>query len=202
MKQIVIIGAGGHGKVIADIARCIGYDRISFLDDNKSLTECGGYPVEGTSEAGSAYNCDLFVAVGNPRVRQQIQEKLETAGKNLPVLCHPDAVIGEHVSIGTGSVIMAGTVINPWTTIGKGCIINTCASLDHDNCIGDYAHVSVGAHLAGTVSVGERSWIGIGAVVSNNITITKDCVIGAGAVIIKDIKESGTYVGCPVKKIK
>ena len=96
---------------------------------------------------------------------------------------------------------MAGAVINCCTKIGKGCIINTASTVDHDNVIEDYVHVSPGAHLAGTVKVGRGTWLGAGSVVSNNINITHSCKIGAGAVVIRDITESRTYVGVPVRRI-
>ena len=97
---------------------------------------------------------------------------------------------------------MANAVINPCAKIGRHCIISSAAVVEHDNTIEDYAHISVGAKLGGTVSIGEQTWVGIGAVVSNNISICPRCMIGAGAVVIHDIKESGTYVGVPARKIK
>ena len=116
---------------------------------------------------------------------------------------HPSAIIAEDVKIGTGSVIMAGVVINPGTVIGKNCIINTCSSLDHDNLLEDYVHISPGAHLAGTVTIKEGTWICTGAIVKNNITIGKNNIIGAGGVVIKDIiEENGTYIGVPARRIK
>lgn len=202
MKSIIILGASGHGKVVADIAKKNGYTDIAFLDDKDGLTECGGYPVRGKCSRFTEYDCDMIVAIGNAKVRQQFQELLESSGKSIPVLIHPNAVIDESVEIGSGSVVMAGAVINAGSKIGKGCIINTCASVDHDCILEDYVHVSVDAHLAGTVSVGRRTWIGIGAVVSNNLSITGDCTIGAGAVVINNITEQGTYIGVPAKKVK
>ncbi len=202
MKQLVIIGASGHGKVVADIARCNGYDKIVFLDDNKDAKSCGKYDVVGTTELIGTLNDEFFVAIGNPVVREKIFAQLKQAGKDVATLIHPASVIGEDVSIDEGTVVMAGAVINPCTTIGRGCVINTCSSVDHDNVIADFVHVSVGSHLAGTVNVGERTWIGAGATVSNNIDITSDCMIGAGAVVVKDIKDSGTYVGVPAKLIE
>lgn len=200
MKKLTIIGASGHGKVVADIARKNGYAEICFLDDNTVLKECGGYPVVGTSGQYPCFDCDMIVAIGNPQVRERIQNQLEQAGKHLPVLVHPHACIGENVELGPGSVVAAGAVINPWAKIGRGCIINTCASVDHDCNVADFVHVSVGAHVAGTCTIGERTWIGAGATVSNNITICPDCMIGAGAVVIKGIGERGVYIGCPAKK--
>lgn len=201
-KKIVIIGASGHGKVLAYIAKLNGYSEIVFLDDDSSLKECGCYPVAGTSEDIKFYqNYDFAIGIGNAQIREKIQNKIEFAQFSLPVLVHPDAVIAEEVSIGNGTVVMAGTVIGPGTVIGRGCIINTSASVDHDCSIADFVHISVGCHVAGTVKVGERTWIGAGAIVSNNIEICEECIVGAGAVIVRSIKSSGTYVGVPAKKI-
>ena len=198
----MIIGASGHGTVAADIARRTEYDEICFLDDNASLSCCSSYPVVGRSDDFAAFNCDFFVAIGNPVVRQRITERLEAEGKRVVTLIHPHAVIAENVSIGSGSVVMAGAVINPCTAIGKGCIVNTCASIDHDCLAGDYVHIAVGSHLCGTVSVGDGTWIGAGATVSNNVSICQNCMIGAGAVVIRSIYEAGTYVGIPAEQIK
>lgn len=202
MKQLVIIGASGHGKVVADIAKKNGYDAIVFLDDNESLTKCGGYAVVGKSSQFFDYDCDVFVAIGNPKIREKLQTQIELAEKRTPVLIHPSASIAENVSIGNGTVVVAGAVINPGARIGKGCIINTGSSVDHDCEIADFVHVSVGAHIAGTVKVGKGTWIGVGAVVKNNLNICGGCMIGAGAVVIKDICNPGTYVGVPVRNVK
>ncbi len=202
-KKLIIIGASGHGKVLADIAKKNGYTQIAFLDDDPKATECNGYPVKGASGDFSAFSDhDFIVGIGNAAVRRRIQEQLSAAGLNIVSLIHPSAVIGENVFIGPGTAVMAGAVINPCTTIGTGCIINTCASVDHDCQIGDFAHISVGAHIAGTVEVGESTWVAAGATVINNLHITNDCMIGAGAVVVKDISEPGTYVGVPAKRMK
>lgn len=199
VKRLVIIGASGHGKVIADIARKNGYKEIVFLDDDESVHECGGYPVIGKSSEAGTIDADIIIGIGNAGVRKTIQESVDK--NKIVTLIHPDAVVAEDVVMGAGTVVMAGAVINPGTHIGKCCIINTCSSVDHDCKVGDYVHISVGSHLCGTVSVGNETWIGAGATVSNNVNICSDCMIGAGAVVIKDIKESGTYVGVPVKRV-
>lgn len=200
MKKIVMIGAGGHGKVVADIAGKCGYTAIEFLDDDINIKICGKYPVVGDSSRVKDMNGDVVVTVGSSAVRRRIQESIEE--ERLAVLIHPDAVIAEDAVMGKGTVVMAGTVINPGSVIGRGCIINTCASVDHDCKVGDYVHVAVGAHLAGSVTIGDGTWIGAGAVINNNVNICGDCMIGAGAVVIKDIEEPGTYVGIPAKKVK
>lgn len=199
MKQLVIIGASGHGKVVADIAKKNGYEQICFLDDDERLKQCGGYPVMGTSGAFANCDGDVIVAIGNPEIREQLLAHIARAGKYIPVLIHPHASIGENVEIGSGTVVVAGAVINPGARIGKGCIINTGASVDHDCEVGDYVHVSVGAHVAGTVKIGQRTWIGAGATVVNNVDICADCMIGAGAVVIRSIEKPGTFVGVPAR---
>lgn len=202
-KDVIIIGAGGHAKVIADIIYKSGDNLIGFLDDNlanKGKEIYLGKKVLGTTKDIENYNKNYFIiGIGNNSIRKKINNennlKLYTA-------IHPSAIIAQDVKIGTGSVIMAGVVINPGTVIGKNCIINTCSSLDHDNLLEDYVHISPGAHLAGTVSVKEGTWICTGATIINNITIAKNNIIGAGSVVIKDInEENGTYVGVPVKML-
>ena len=199
MNKLIIIGASGHGKVIADIALKCGYEKIAFLDDDNTATECVGFPVIGCFQDVSKYkDSDFIVAIGDPSIRGHMIESL--IDYNVISLTHPNAIISRRVNIGRGTVILAGAVINSDTTIGEGCIISTCASVDHDNQIGDFVHVAVGAHLCGTVNIGKNTWIGAGAIVSNNISVCDNCLIGAGAVVVKDIEESGIYVGVPAKK--
>ena len=198
LNRLVIIGASGHGKVIADIAVKCGYKDIVFLDDNENVKECAGFPVIGKVTDAVRMEDDKIVAIGNAEIREKIQGKLS----NLVTLIHPNAVISRRVEISEGTVIMASAVINSDVVIGKGCIINTGASGDHDCKLGDFVHVSVGAHVAGTVSIGSKTWIGAGATVSNNVSICGCCMIGAGAVVINNLANPGTYVGIPVRMMK
>lgn len=200
--KLVIIGAVGYGKVVADIAELSGYTEIVFLDDNRSIKNCMGYPVVGTLDVVDDHlKSDFFVAIGNPITREKVHHMLLDKKTHLATLVHPNAVIAKNVSVGKGTVVMAGAVINSDSKIGQGCIVDTGSSIDHDNLIGNYVHVSVGSHLAGTVHIGNSTWIGAGATVSDNISICEDCMIGAGAVVIKNIEIAGTYAGVPVKKI-
>lgn len=202
--KLIIIGASGHGKVVADIAiKMNKWQSIAFLDDDESIKTSMGLEVIGKTADALTYKdkADFFVAIGSNATREKIQEKLIEEGLNVVSLIHPTAVIGTDVEIGIGSVVMAGVVINSSSRIGNGCIINTSSSLDHDNVIEDYVHISPGVNMAGTVKVGKGSWIGIGSVVSNNVNICSGCKVGAGAVVVKDITEPGTYVGVPVRKI-
>ena len=202
--KLLIIGASGHGKVIADIALKMGkWQSIAFLDDNINIKSSLGMKVVGKTEDAFKYinDSDIFVGIGNNGTREKIQERLELEGASIPVLIHPKAIIGEQVKLGSGTVIMAGVVINCCTSIGKGCIINTGATIDHDNILENFVHISPGVNLAGTVSIGKGSWIGIGSTVINNISITGGCKIGAGAVVIRDITEAGIYVGVPARRV-
>lgn len=189
-REVIIIGAGGHGKVIADIVIKSKDKVIGFLDDSKSVDRILTYPVLGKSADAMDLDADIIIGIGNAGVRKRIQESVDE--NRLVTLIHPDDVVAENVVIGTGMVVMAGAVINPGTHIGKGCIINTCSSVDHDCVVGDYVHIASGIHLCGTVTVGDGTWIGVGATVSNNVSICSDCMIGAGTVIVSDIKKSGT----------
>ena len=203
MNRLLILGGGGHGRVVADIARLNGYEDIGFLDDS---TDCGNLPFPRLGKCGEAVRYvsdgDFIVAIGNAAVRRTFQERIAAAGGNLVTLVHPRAVVASSAVIGRGSVVMAGAVINPDARIGKGVIINTAGTVDHDCEVGDFAHVSVGAHLCGTVTVGPETWIGAGATVINNISICGSCMIGAGAVVVKDIGQAGTYVGVPAELLE
>lgn len=203
-NKLLIIGASGHGKVVADIAlRMNKWQSIAFLDDDKSIKTSMGLEVIGTSDDVFKHieEYEIFVGIGNNTTRKRIHEMLETVGASIPLLIHPNAVIGSKVDIGIGTAIMAGAIVNCCTKIGKGCIINTGSSIDHDNTIGEYVHISPGVHLAGTVKVGQLSWLGIGSIVSNNVNITSGCQVGAGSVVVKDITEPGVYVGVPVRRV-
>ncbi len=202
-KSVIVIGASGHGKVVADIIRCAGDEVAGFLDDNKkSLNNFIGYPVLGSvTEYEKFLESYFVVAIGNAEIRQKIADRLQ--GVKWYTAIHPSAVISQiDVEIGEGTVVMANAVVNSGVSIGKHCIINSGAVVEHDNIIEDFVHISVGVKLAGTVHIGKRSWIGIGAVISNNISVCPDCMIGAGGVVVKDISESGIFVGVPVKKLE
>ncbi|PAE96545.1 acetyltransferase [Shouchella clausii] len=203
-KKLLVIGASGQGKVVADVAiKMSKWEAIYFLDDNKSITAVLGFQVIGSTSEVTHYipDHDIFIAIGNNKIRKNLHEKLEEKEASIPTLVHPSAVIGEEVELGAGTIVMAGAIINCCTKIGKSCIVNTGATVDHDNRIGNFVHISPGAHLAGTVRIGEGCWLGIGSVINNNINIIGNCVIGAGAVVIDDIKKTGVYVGVPARGI-
>ena len=201
MNRLVIIGAGGHGKVIADNAIKNGYTDICFVDD-KATGACMGFPIIGSCNNLEMLNdgsTDFIIGIGNNTTRKLIAEKYNVKWVSI---IHPSAQIAVNVTIREGTVVMAGAVVNVCTSIGKHCIINTCAVIEHDNVIENYVHVSPNAALGGTVRIGALTHVGIGATVKNNTEICSDCTIGAGAVVVKNIKEPGTYIGVPTRKIR
>lgn len=203
-KNVVVIGAGGHAKVIADIILLSGDNLLGFLDDDEEKQNSEvykGYKVIGKiSDTEKHKENNFIIAIGDNHTRETIAK--EHRGLNWYTAIHPNATIADTVKIGDGTAVMAGVVINADSEIGNHCIVNTSSSIDHDNIIDDYTHISPGAHLAGKVFVGRYSWICAGATIINNINIGDDVIVGAGATVIKNINEQGTYVGTPAKRIK
>lgn len=194
-KEVIVIGAGGHARVIADIIKRSGDKVIGFLDDDTSKQD-----VLGKVDECVKYKDKYFIiGIGNNVIRRKIAGKYPYLKYYTAI--HPTATIASNVSIGIGTVVMAKTVINANAQIGEHCILNTSCVVEHDNKIADYVHISPGTVLCGTVSVGENTHIGAGAVVKNNVNIANDVQIGCGGVVVKDIEESGVYVGVPVKEI-
>lgn len=204
-KKVVIIGAGGHAKVIADIVIKSGDIVVGFLDDNleKDAIIIDNYKVIGKIDDCLKLKQDnelyFIIAIGDNITRKNIAEKYNL---NYYIAIHPTAVIGMQAQIENGTVIMANACINSNTKVGKHCIINTGVIVEHDNVIENYVHISPNATLCGTVVIGECTHIGAGSTIKNNVTIINNCIIGAGAVVVKDINESGTYVGVPTNQIK
>ena len=199
MNRLIIIGAGGHGKVIADAALKNGYTNICYIDDH-ATGDVMGFPIIGTSADIERLNdgsTDFIIGIGNNEVRKTIAE---THNVNWVSIVHPSAQIAFNVEIGKGTVVMANAVVNVCATVGEHCIINTGAIVEHDNVIENSAHISPNVALGGTVRIGSLTHVGIGATVKNNTEICSECTIGAGAVVVKNIKEPGTYVGVPVRK--
>lgn len=195
MKKLGIFGAGGHAKVVIEIAELNNVDNIYLYEDNKSRSSLFGYSI--LDNLSTEDSC--IIAVGSNKSRKYISEKL----KNTFIkLFHPNANISKRASLGTGTVVMAGASINSDVKIGKHCIINTNASIDHDCILSDFVHISPNVGLAGNVSIDEGTHIGIGANVIPNIKIGKWCIIGAGAIIISDVPDYSVIVGNPGRELK
>jgi sugar O-acyltransferase (sialic acid O-acetyltransferase NeuD family) len=204
MGGLLIIGAGGHGKVVADAALSSGrWTDIVFLDDAwPEKKENGRWDILGKAHHFQKWRTryeDAVVAIGNNRLRLTFQHWLVEAGFHIVSVIHPSAQVSRFAQIGTGSVVFANAVVNVDSVIGEGAIINTAATVDHDCRLGMGVHLSPGAHLAGGVSVGDFSWIGIGGVVRQLISIGSDVVVAAGAVVVVDIPDGITVAGVPAR---
>jgi len=204
IKTLAIIGASGHGKVIADIAEQLGFS-VNFYDDafpNKKNIE--HWPVIGTFSDlldVPSNQVSVAVAIGHNITRKVKIETLAKKGYMLPVLIHPTAVISKYAQIDLGSVIAANAVINAFSVVGRGCIINTSAIIEHDCKIDDFTHICPGTSLAGGVNVGQASWIGLGSKVKQLIHIGDNTLIGAGSLVIKDIPSGVIAYGSPCIKV-
>ncbi len=201
-----MLGASGHGKVVADTAQCCGWDQVEFYDDAwPGRARNGNWRVVGDSAALFSRLQEyqgVIVAIGNNAVRHRKLAALGSAHAPVVSLIHPMAFVSQYSSIGPGSVVFAGVVVNADAKVGDGAILNTGCSVDHDCILGDTVHVSPGARLAGAVSVGDRSWIGIGASVRQLIRIGNDVVVGSGASVVSDIPDRTVAVGVPAKVIR
>ena len=205
MKRLAVLGASGHGKVVAEIAECCGWQQIEFFDDAwPGIRKNGVWQVVGDTNALLARLASYdgaVVAIGNNVIRHRKLQALKAAGAYLVSLIHPAATVSRYATVGFGSVVMAGVIVNAGASIGSGAILNTGCSVDHDCELGEAVHVSPGARLAGGVHVGDHSWIGIGASVRQGITIGARAVIGAGAAVVKDLSADVTAVGVPAKVV-
>lgn len=198
----LIIGAGGHGKVIADIMRCLGRPILGFVDDNAAIIgqQVFGLPVLGRVDQWADFGPDgLIAGVGDNGIRRVIVERAGPSAPRWVTALHPASVIAASVGMGAGAVVMAGAIINADTIIGSHAIVNTGATIDHDCIIGDFVHVAPGAHLAGGVHVGDGALLGIGCAVTPGRRIGAGAVIGAGAAVVCDIPPGVIAKGVPAR---
>lgn len=206
MTTLAILGASGHGKVVAEAALSAGLWReIVFFDDAwPAKTKIGSSDVVGNTQSlfDMQHKPEVIVAIGNNKVRLAKQRELLNLGFTLATVVHPSAVVSRSAIINPGSVVMAGAVINAESVIGAACIVNSNSVVEHDCILADAVHISPGACLAGGVKVGDSSWIGIGASVIQLKRIGKDVVVGAGAAVVSDLPDGVTAVGVPAKIIK
>lgn len=201
MNRLAILGASGHGKVVADCAFAAGWQVVEFFDDAyPAKAQVGIWSISGTASdlLTRLKEFDgVIVGIGHNMTRWQKHLLLKQAGAPLVSIIHPRAWVSPFARIGPGTVVVAGAVINVDAVIGEACIINTSAVVDHDCVLADAVHISPSAALSGAVAVGARSWVGVGACVRQCIQIGADVTLGAGAVAIDRISDGITAVGCP-----
>jgi sugar O-acyltransferase (sialic acid O-acetyltransferase NeuD family) len=203
--KVLILGAGGHGQVVGDIVRaekCAGRDVVlaGYLDDAKQGP--GGPPVHGPLRAWRDVAHDaLIVAIGNNATRRTIFDDLLRMGAAFATTAHPASTIAPDVSMGLGTMICAGVVINTKARVGRNVIVNTSASVDHHCRIADHVHIAPGVRLGGDVEVGEGALVGIGAVVIPGMRIGAWSIVSAGAVVTEDVPPNTTVVGVPARAL-
>ncbi|HHU17969.1 MAG TPA: acetyltransferase [Clostridiales bacterium] len=210
MKKIVLVGGGGHCKVIIDIIRSIAEYEITGITGKHNIGQgILGIPVIGDDEIlkdlrnnGVDYAFICIGAIDNIQTREKIYYRLKEIGFKIPVLIHRHAIVSPYASIEEGTCVMPGAVVNPSAYIGKNCIINTSSVIEHDCVIEDNTHISPKSVLGGGVKVGKNSHIGIGSTIIQGIKIGNNVTIGAGAVVIDDIPDNSIAVGVPARVIK
>lgn len=205
----VLIGAGGHAKVIIDILRLNNKSILGVIDDFSHEDDICGVSIIGKTEDIEKLlvkyqdtELKFIISIGSNEIRARIEKELGSLNMKYGTAIHPTAVIGSNVDIGEGTVIMANAVVNNSTIIGKHTIINTGATVDHDCRIGDFVHISPGTNLAGNVCVGKLTQIGIGSSIIQGKKVGSNTMVGAGAVVIENIGDNVVAVGCPAKIIK
>ena len=206
MKRLAILGASGHGNVIAEIALSTDWDCVDFYDDAFPVkAKLDNFPIHGgldrLLEKHNSYD-GFHVAIGDNRTRLNILNELLELDLPCPNIITPSSVVSQSTSLGVGISILANVVINAKTTVDNGVILNTACSIDHNCNIASGVHVSPGAHLSGNVTVGIRSWVGIGSSIIQGKVIGDDSVIGAGSTVISDVPNNVTAVGVPSKIIR
>jgi len=206
-KKIVLIGGGGHCKVVISILKKLdNFEIVGVVDNYKEDSSVSGIKITGTDndlkdiyKNGTQYALITVGSVKDNTKRYKLFNMAKEIGFKFLVIISHEAVVDESVKIDEGTVVMPGSIINIDSSIGKNCIINTGAIIEHDCKIGDYCHIAPGVHISGAVNIGELSFIGIGATIIQGIKIGKNVTIGAGSVVIKDIPDNVIALGNPAK---
>lgn len=203
MSTLLVVGAGGHGRVVADAAMSSGvWNAIAFIDDRTDVTSVLGCPIVGTcadlERLRTQYEA-VAVGIGQVHRRLELLDRCEEIGFRLPCIVHATAAVSNFAAMANGCVVFAHSAVNPGAVLGRGCIVNTGATVDHDCELGEGVHVCPGVHCAGSVSIGPRSWIGIGSCVKQGVRIGSDVTVGAGAAVVSDVASGLTVVGVPAR---
>lgn len=207
MERVLIVGAGGHAQVVADILlkmAAVGQpiQPIGYIDDNPAVEGLSflGLPVIGTIAERARISHDaLIIAIGDNQIRRRLAQELIAHGTRLASAIHPTAIIAGGVTIGPGATICARVVINPGATVGANVIVNTAGTIDHHNRIGDHVHIAPGVCTGGDVVIDEGAFVGIGATVMPQRRVGAWSVVGAGSLVQRDIPPGVVAFGVPAQ---
>ncbi len=208
MKNLILIGGGGHCKSVIDVAESAGYTILGILDRSIPVGETVlGYKVLGNDDLIEPYldKAEFIVTVGqikSPAIRIRLNMMVKNAGGKLATVIAPTAHVSKYATIGEGTVVMHQAVVNAGARIGVGCILNTFANIEHDVILGNFCHISTGAMVNGEAEVGEGTFIGSQSVVNQCVKVCNMTVVASGSVVHKDITEAGVYAGNPIKRVK
>lgn len=202
-RPLLVIGAGGHARVVIDVARAAGFTPIAALDSRATGSLCNGVPVVGGDDQAAEYRrqglTECVIAIGDNRVRMKLAEQMQRAGMTFPAVVHPSTILSPSALIGAGTVIMPLAVVNAAASIGEMVVINSLALVEHDCVIGVGVHIAPGCRLGGTVSVGEGTLIGIGTIIRPGASVGAFAVVGAGSTVIGNLASNTVSTGCPAR---
>lgn len=205
MKKLAILGAGSHGKMVADSALLSGWSELSFFDDSISgKLEFTSWHIKGDRDNLIKSKSDfdgVIIAIGDNKLRVELIKKFIKLNLPIVTIRHPKSVVSPYAELGIGTVLLAGSIISPFCKLGLGCILNTSATVDHESKLSEGVHVSAGAHLGGLVSVGSFTFFGLGSSTISGIKIGSNVIVGGGAVVTKNVDNDLTVVGVPAKPI-
>lgn len=205
--RLLVYGAGGHGKVVADVGRSAGFDVVGFIDDDPERQRSGvwGLPVTSwarlLAERASVAGTWIALGIGDNEAREHCHGRLLAAGFEVATLLHASAVVAPTARVGEGSVVMALAAVNPDAEIGVGAILNTGSTVEHDCRVGRFVHLSPKCVLGGAAQVGDRTHVGMGAVVFPGIVVGASVRVGAGSVVHRTVPDGLTVVGVPARSI-
>lgn len=207
-KPVIIIGAGGHARVLYDCLQLLGVEVLGALDKCPSpVDRTGSIPIIGDDSAICTYSSDAVElvnglgSVGDTSQRVGIYDKFKKLGYSFRTLVHPAATVAKNCELSEGVQVMAGAVINTGTKVSADAIINTGARVDHDCFIGTHTHIAPGCTVSGNVNIGNGVHVGVGATVIQGVVIGDNALVGAGAVVLKDVAAGTKVVGVPAKVI-
>jgi sugar O-acyltransferase (sialic acid O-acetyltransferase NeuD family) len=202
--RLVVIGAGGHGLVVAEAALAAGFEVQGFLDDDRALLgrQFLGLSVLGPVDTAHHMDAGYVVAIGDNRRRKRVVDELGLPIERYVAVIHPRATVSLYAEVLPGAMILAGAIVGPQAVVGHHSIVNHVSSIDHHVVVGSFAHMAPGCHTGGSVRVGEGAFLGIGAAIIPDVTIGSWAVVGAGSVVLHDVLESTVVVGVPARELR